>query len=70
MYIVRHKTMKKLTPKQLDALCVCGHERREHSDDIEGNETIKVASEFCMYDFGHPYGGHCKCRKFRKAIKN
>lgn len=59
--------MKALTSQELDSVCNCGHQRREHADDIEANETINEASEECMNKSG---GYYCGCKKFASALED
>lgn len=60
--------MKKITIKQGDTLCECGHERRDHADDMEDSgKIITEATEFCLIlinDF------NCKCQEFKLKKTN
>jgi hypothetical protein len=57
--------MTKLTQKQLDILCECGHPRREHSDDQDetGMKIIREAVGFCLEIVN---GFECHCQEFKK----
>ena len=60
--------MKKLTLKQSNVLCECGHIRHEHADEMEGNgKVIKKAVGFCLES---PNGFDCKCLDFRAKSKD
>lgn len=51
--------MKKPTSEQMEMLCECGHERHDHSDDIGGATTLKIATEECNQF-------RCRCLNFEK----
>ena len=55
---------KKITLKQSEAWCKCGHQRWEHSDDMEDSgKVLKEATELCLHN-------NCKCDGFERRLNN